>query len=56
MIAYQKEFWVSISFWYLFENNGSSVNKEIDMLMKQAVLKYEQEHGLIEVPNLADWF
>ncbi len=36
------------------ENNGRSVNKEIEMLMKQAILKYEQEHGSIEVPNLAE--
>ena len=36
------------------ENNGRSVNKEIEMLMKQAILKYEQEHGSIEVPNLTN--
>ncbi len=36
------------------ENNGRSVNKEIEMLMKQAILKYEQEHGSIKVPSLAE--
>lgn len=36
------------------ENNGRSVNKEIEMLMKQAIRKYEQEHGSIEVPSLAE--
>ena len=33
----------------LSESNGRSVNKEIEMLMKQAVLKYEQENGNITV-------
>ncbi len=36
------------------ENNGRSVNKEIEMLMKQAISKYEQEHGSIEIPILAE--
>ena len=35
----------------LSENNGRSVNKEIEMLMKQAVLKYEQENGEIKVDS-----
>lgn len=33
----------------LSESNGRSVNKEIEMLMKQAVLKYEQENGNITI-------
>ena len=34
-------------------SNGRSVNKEIEMLMKQAVLSYEQINGSIEIsaPN-----
>ena len=32
----------------LSESNGRSVNKEIEMLMKQAVSKYEQENGEIK--------
>ena len=34
--------------------NGRSVNKEIEMLMKQAVTSYEQNNGQIEVPTLND--
>ncbi len=30
-------------------NNGRSVNKEIEMLMKQVIADYEQNHGLIEI-------
>ena len=29
-------------------NNGRSVNKEIEILMKQAVLNYEKENGTIQ--------
>lgn len=36
------------------ENNGRSVNKEIEMLMKQAILKYEQEHGSIKISISAE--
>lgn len=32
-------------------NHGRSVNKEIEMLMKQAVADYEREHGRMEVPG-----
>jgi len=32
-------------------NNGRSVNKEIEMMMKQAVSKYEQENGGISVQS-----
>lgn len=35
----------------LSAHNGRSVNKEIEMLMKQAVLKYEQENGAIELAD-----
>lgn len=28
-------------------NNGRSVNKEIEMLMRKAVAEYEKEHGEI---------
>ena len=34
--------------------NGRSVNKEIEMLMKQAIADYEQNNGQIEVPTLND--
>lgn len=29
--------------------NGRSVNKEIEVLMKEAVLKYERQNGMIPV-------
>ena len=32
-------------------NHGRSVNKEIEMLMKQAVADYEREHGRMEVSD-----
>lgn len=32
-------------------NNGRSVNKEIEMLIKQVVSKYEQDNGAIEIPS-----
>ena len=35
-------------------NDGRSVNKEIEMLIKQAVTAYEQEHGPIETQRAAD--
>ncbi len=35
-------------------NNGRSVNKEIEMLMKQAITDYEQNNGLIEIPPLSE--
>lgn len=31
--------------------NGRSVNKEIEMLMKQAVAEYEGANGAIETPD-----
>ena len=34
--------------------NGRSVNKEIEMLMKQAIGSYEQNNGQIEIPTLND--
>ena len=30
-------------------NNGRSVNKEIEMLMKQVIADYEQNNGSIEI-------
>ena len=33
-------------------NNGRSVNKEIEMLMKQVIADYEQNNGSIEIPPL----
>lgn len=33
-------------------NNGRSVNKEIEMLMKQVITDYERNNGLIEAPAL----
>ena len=35
-------------------NNGRPVNKEIEMLMKQAIIDYEQNNGLIEIPPLSE--
>ena len=35
-------------------NNGRSVNKEIEMLMRQVIAAYEQEHGLIEISTLSE--
>lgn len=35
-------------------NNGRSVNKEIEMLMKQAVAAYERNNGSIEIPILSE--
>lgn len=35
-------------------NNGRSVNKEIEMLMKQAVADYERNNGSIEIPILSE--
>lgn len=34
--------------------NGRSVNKELEMLIKKAVRSYEQENGLIEPPALSE--
>jgi len=33
-------------------NNGRSVNKEIEMVMKRVIADYERENGLIEIPAL----
>ena len=33
----------------LAANNGRSVNKEIEILMKQIVLQYEKENGVIQL-------
>ncbi len=35
-------------------NNGRSVNKEIEMLMKQVIADYERSNGLIETPALTE--
>lgn len=32
-------------------NNGRSVNKEIETLMKQVIKDYEQNNGPIEIPS-----
>ena len=34
--------------------NGRSVNKELETLMKKAVKSYEQENGAIELPTLPE--
>ncbi len=31
-------------------NHGRSVNKEIEMLMKQVIADYERNNGIIETP------
>lgn len=36
----------------LASNNGRSVNKEIEMLMKQAISAYEKENGIINISIL----
>ncbi len=36
------------------KNNGRSVNKEIEILMRSAVEKYESEHGTIQLPDLSE--
>ena len=35
-------------------DNGRSVNKEIETLMKQAVSDYERVHGPIDIPAPAE--
>ena len=35
-------------------NSGRSVNKEIEFLMKQAVLQYEKENGAIDISSLEE--
>lgn len=35
----------------LAAENGRSVNKEIEMLMKQAITKYENEQGEIKISD-----
>ncbi len=41
-------------FKFLAANNGRSVNKEIESLMKKAIQAYEQENGPISVPPLSE--
>lgn len=31
--------------------NGRSVNKELEMMIKMAITQYESQHGVIEIPN-----
>ena len=38
----------------LAADNGRSVNKEIETLMKQAVHQYEQANGIIDIPTPED--
>lgn len=35
----------------LAANNGRSVNKEIEMLIRQAIADYERNYGAIEIAN-----
>lgn len=35
------------------KNNGRSVNKEIEFILKNVVADYEKQHGTISVPNLS---
>lgn len=32
------------------KNNGRSINKEIETMIRQYIAAYEKEHGEIEVP------
>ena len=32
--------------------NGRSVNKEIEFMIKASIAKYEEIHGVIDVPDL----
>jgi hypothetical protein len=34
--------------------NGRSVNKELEMMIKMAITQYESQHGVIEIPNPAE--
>ena len=36
------------------KENGRSVNKEIEMLVKNAVTAYEKAHGPIQLPDLSE--
>lgn len=38
-------------FKYVASQNNRSVNKEIEYIIKQVVLSYEQEHGEIKVEH-----
>lgn len=38
-------------FKFVAKFNGRSVNKEIEILMRSAVQKYESDHGLIQLPD-----
>ena len=40
-------------FKFLAANNGRSVNKEIEILMKKAIQRYEQENGSIQAAALS---
>lgn len=35
------------------KNNGRSVNKEIEFVLKNVVNDYEQQHGIILIPDLS---
>lgn len=37
----------------LAKYNGRSVNKEIEILMREAVEKYESIHGVIQISDLS---
>lgn len=34
--------------------NGRSVNKELEMMIKMAITQYESQHGVIEIPSPAE--
>lgn len=36
------------------KDSGRSVNKEIEMLVRQAISAYEQQHGPIHIPDLCE--
>lgn len=35
------------------KNNGRSVNKEIEFILKGVVADYEKQYGVISIPNLS---
>ena len=39
---------------YIAKENGRSVNKEIEFLMRKNISSYENENGIIELPNLSE--
>lgn len=39
---------------YIAEENGRSANKEIELMIKQRIKKYEEDHGAIPYSDSSD--